>query len=306
MKEANKNYTAVGAFVIAMLAVFIAWITTLSGVTGSTDRYHVLWNNVMGLKPGTQIFFEGYQIGVVESIGRSGGANGGGPNYRVDIEIEKGWPIPDSAVAKTTNPSFLAALVININAGESKSNLEPGSRIPSDEPEDLLGRATGAIATLEETLEFVKPRLEEITNSVSTILSEENARLIEQLLQTLNGRINELLSAENTDNITAIITNLGDVSKDVADLTEGLQTSKDQIDEMLGKVDGLIDEYGDEVGHSLVDLHASLETVSRHIDAIANNLEGATRNLNEFGGQIREDPSVLLRGRDADDGAGAN
>jgi phospholipid/cholesterol/gamma-HCH transport system substrate-binding protein len=141
---------------------------------------------------------------------------------------------------------------------------------------------------------------------VSTILSEENARLIEQLLQTLNGRINELLSAENTDNITAIITNLGDVSKDVADLTEGLQTSKDQIDEMLGKVDGLIDEYGDEVGHSLVDLHASLETVSRHIDAIANNLEGATRNLNEFGGQIREDPSVLLRGRDADDGAGAN
>ncbi len=46
--------------------------------------------------------------------------------------------------------------------------------------------------------------------------------------------------------------------------------------------------------------------MSRHIDAIANNLEGATRNLNEFGGQIREDPSVLLRGRDTDDGAGAN
>ena len=305
MKEANKNYTAVGAFVIAMLAVFIAWITTLSGVTGSTDRYHVLWNNVMGLKPGTQIFFEGYQIGVVESIGRSGEANGGGPNYRVDIEIEKGWPIPDSAVAKTTNPSFLAALVININGGESKTNLEPGSRIPSEEPADLLGRATGAIASLEETLEFVKPRLEEITNSVSTILSEENARLIERLLQTLNDRINELLSAENTDNITAIITNFGDVSKDVADLTEGLQTSKDQIDEMLGKVDGLIDEFGDDVGHSLVDLHASLETVSRHIDAIANNLEGATRNLNEFGGQIREDPNVLLFGREADDD-GAN
>jgi phospholipid/cholesterol/gamma-HCH transport system substrate-binding protein len=281
-----------------MLAVLIAWITVLSGLTGSADRYHILWDNVMGLKPGTQIFFEGYRIGVIESIGRSGEANGGGPNYRVDIETEKGWPIPDSAVAKTTNPSFLAALVININGGESKTNLEPGSRIPSEEPEDLLGRATGAIASLEETLEFVKPRLEEITNSVSTILSEENARLIERLLQTLNDRINELLSAENTDNITAIITNFGDVSKDVADLTEGLQTSKDQIDEMLGKVDGLIDEFGDDVGHSLVDLHASLETVSRHIDAIANNIEGATRNLNEFSGQIRDDPNVLLFGRD--------
>ena len=104
MKEANKNYTAVGAFVLAMLAVLIAWMTVLSGLTGSTDRYHILWDNVMGLKPGTQIFFEGYRIGVIESIGRSGEANGGGPNYRVDIETEKGWPIPDSAVAKTTNP----------------------------------------------------------------------------------------------------------------------------------------------------------------------------------------------------------
>ena len=74
---------------------------------------------------------------------------------------------------------------------------------------------------------------------------------------------------------------------------------------MLTTVDTLIDDHKDDVGHSLVDLHASLETVSRHIDAIANNLEGATRNFNEFSGQIREDPSVLLRGREADDD-GAN
>jgi phospholipid/cholesterol/gamma-HCH transport system substrate-binding protein len=76
---------------------------------------------------------------------------------------------------------------------------------------------------------------------------------------------------------------------------------------MLETVSALIDGHSDDIAHSLVDLHASLETVSRHIDAVANNLEGATRNLNEFGGQIREDPSILLRGREAnDDGGGAN
>jgi phospholipid/cholesterol/gamma-HCH transport system substrate-binding protein len=252
----------------------------------------------MGLKPGTQIFFEGFQIGVVDKIGRSDEADSGGPNYRIDIEIDKGWPIPDSAIAKTTNPSFLAALVVNISAGDSKTNLAPGSRIPSEEPADLLSRATGAIATVEETLEFVKPRLDEITNSVSAILSQENAQQIENLLQTLNDRVNDLLSAENAEHITTIITNLSDVSLDVANLTDGLQITKEQVDAMLGKVDGLIDKHSGDIGHSLVDLHASLETVSRHIDAIANNLEGATRNLNEFGGQIREDPNVLLFGRD--------
>jgi phospholipid/cholesterol/gamma-HCH transport system substrate-binding protein len=307
MKEANRNYTAVGAFVLAMLAVLIAWITVLSGVTGSTDRYYMLWDNVMGLKSGTQIFFEGFQIGVVEKIARSDDAGDGDPNYRVDIAIEKGWPIPDSAMAKTTNPSFLAALVVNIDGGDSKTYLAPGSRIPSEEPEDLLSRATGAIASVEETLAFVKPRLDEITRSVSAILSEENARRIEDLLQTVTDRVDDLLSAENAEHITTILTNLGNVSRDVADLTEGLQVTKEQVDQMLGKVDDLIENHSADIGHSLVDLHASLETVSRHIDAIANNLEGTTRNLNEFGGQIREDPSLLLRGRESeDDGAEDN
>jgi phospholipid/cholesterol/gamma-HCH transport system substrate-binding protein len=305
MKEANRNYTAVGAFVLIMLAVLIIWITALSGVTGSTDRYYILWDNVMGLKPGTQIFFEGYQIGIIKDIGRFEEASGGGENYRVDIEIEKGWPIPDSAMAETTAPSFLAALVVNIEAGESNTNLTPGSQIPSKEPEDLLGAATGVIASVEETLAFMKPRLEEITKSVSSVLSEENAQQIQDLLHTVNTRVNDLLSAENADRITTILTNLSDVSGDVADLTEGLQVTKGQVDEMLETVDALIENHSDDIAHSLVDLHASLETVSRHIDAIANNLEGATRNLNEFGGQIREDPSILLRGREAD-GDGAN
>ena len=44
--------------------------------------------------------------------------------------------------------------------------------------------------------------------------------------------------------------------------------------------------------------------MSRHIDAIASNLEDTTRNAKEFSEQIRKDPSVILRGRNAaDDGA---
>jgi len=307
MKEANRNYTAVGAFVLVMLTVLITWITTLSGLTGSTDRYYILWDNVMGLKSGTQIFFEGYQIGIIKEIGRSDEADDGAKNYRVDIEVERDWPIPDSAVAETTAPSFLAALVVNIEAGESNTRLAPGSEIQSKEPGDLLSAAGDAIASVTETLEFVKPKLESITDSVSSILSEENARQIENLLQTVNDRVEDLLSAENAQRVDTILTNLSNVSQDVASLTGGLRVTKEQVDELLEKIDVLIDTHSDDIGHSLVDLHASLEAVSRHIDAIANNLEGATRNLNEFGGQIRENPGVLLRGRETDDDSpGAN
>jgi len=70
MKEANRNYIAVGAFVLSMLAAVVLWFAALSGLAVSTDQYYILWDNVMGLKPGTQILFEGYQIGLIENIER--------------------------------------------------------------------------------------------------------------------------------------------------------------------------------------------------------------------------------------------
>ncbi len=304
MKEANRNYIAVGAFVLSMLVALVVWFAVLSGVAGSTDRYYILWDNVMGLKPGTQILFEGYKIGLIESIERSPEADSGGPNYRVEIEVEKGWPIPVSAIAETTAPSFLAALVVNIDAGDSDAILDPGSVIRSKEQGDLLSAAGDAMSKISEVLDFMKPKLEEITNSVSSLLSDENSKQIQSMLETLNARVEDVLSKENTQRIELILTNLSAVSQDMLDLTNGLQDTKARVDEALGTVSELIDRSGSDVGHALADLRTSLGAVSRHIDAIARNLEDTTRNANEFSEQIRKDPSVLLRGRDsADDGA---
>jgi phospholipid/cholesterol/gamma-HCH transport system substrate-binding protein len=304
MKEANRNYIAVGAFVLSMLAALVVWFAALSGVTGSTDRYYILWDSVMALKPGTQILFEGYQIGLIESIERAVEPDSDGRNYRVEIEVEKGWPIPESALAKTTAPSFLGALVVNIEAGDSETILEPGSVIRSQEPKDLLIAAGDTMLEVTELIEWVKPRIEEIMNSIGTVLNEESAQQLQSILETLSARINDVLSVENAERVGVILTNLSAVSQNLSNLTGGLQTTKDQVDEILETVDALIDRHSGDFGHSLVDLHASLEAVSRHIDAIARNLEDTTRNANEFSEQIRQDPSVLLRGRDAaDDGA---
>jgi phospholipid/cholesterol/gamma-HCH transport system substrate-binding protein len=304
MKEANRNYIAVGAFVLSMLVAVVLWFAALSGLAVSTDRYYILWDNVMGLKPGTQVLFEGYQIGLIESVERSPDADSGEPNYRVEIEIEKGWPIPHSATAETAAPNFLAAIVINIEGGDSRTILEPGSVIQSEEQGDLLSAAGDAMSKISEVLDFMKPKIEEITNSVGLVLSDENAEQIRSMLETINNRITDVLSAENAQRVDDILTNLSAVAQDMSDLTGGLQTTKTQVNDILGTIEGLIDSSSDDIGHSLVDLHASLEAVSRHIDAIARNLEDTTRNANEFSEQIREDPSVLLRGRDAaDDGA---
>ncbi len=306
MKKANRNYVAVGALVLSMLALLIFWIAVLLGSTSSVDSYYVLWNNVMGLKPGTQILFEGYQIGLIDSIEKADGAHTGGKNYRVNIEVEEGWPIPEGSVAQTASPTVLAALIVNIDAGDSTTLLEPGSEIEGKEQSDLFAAAGDAMSSVSDILEFVKPILEEITSSVSSVLNDENAAQITSLLQTLNTRVSEILSARNAGNIESILTNLNQVSEDVSRLTIGLEETKGEVDRVLGAVTTLMDERKGDVGHALADLHASLETVSRHIDSIANNLDSTVRNANEFSLQIRENPGVLLRGRDVEDDARAD
>ncbi|MFP8880266.1 MAG: MlaD family protein [Myxococcota bacterium] len=303
MKDANRNYIAVGAFVLSMLAVLIVWIAVLSGSAKSTDSYYILWNNVMGLRPGTQVLFEGYQVGLIDSIEKAEGEYTGGKHYRVDIKVEKGWPIPDGSVAETASATPLSALVVNVRAGDATTLLEPGSELQGYEERGLMAAASEAMSSVSDIIKFVEPALEEITASLRSVLNDQNAAQITDLLATLNTRISEILSARNAANIESILSNLNRVSKDVSDLTISLKATRGEIDGVLATVITMMDERDGDIGHALGDLHASLETVARHIDSIANNLDHTARNTNEFSLQIRENPSLLLLGRDVADGA---
>jgi phospholipid/cholesterol/gamma-HCH transport system substrate-binding protein len=78
-----------------------------------------------------------------------------------------------------------------------------------------------------------------------------------------------------------------------------------RLDGLLGSAQGVVDENRDEVALAVGDAQQVLESLARHMEAISHNLEVATRNLNEFSRELRENPAVLLRGREAGDAAPA-
>ena len=93
MRNDKRNYVLVGSFVIAMMALLIIWISMVSGRTGATDDYYVIYDNVMGLNTGVEILFEGYRVGHIEDI--SPVTENGRIRYRVDVSVEQNWPIPE-------------------------------------------------------------------------------------------------------------------------------------------------------------------------------------------------------------------
>jgi phospholipid/cholesterol/gamma-HCH transport system substrate-binding protein len=297
MRDDQKNYILVGVFVIAMLAGLLLWLALLSGRTGATDAYSIRYSDVLGLSAGsTRIYFGGFPVGKIESIER---IDDDDPRlFQLNVSVTRDWKIPQDSVAKITAGSLLASLVINIESGESTTFLQPGAQIPSEEAANLMEIVGETAASFSDfLLDTLKPQI---------------TALVSDLNETMD-QVKALLSQENTGRVASILANLEDVSQEVENITGGLDGTQNQLNDVLKRIDsvlvqvsGLISDNEREIGQSIGDLHESLEAVARHADAIANNLEVTTRNMDEFSQQIREDPGVLLRGREAAKEPGTN
>lgn len=70
MQDSRINYVIVGSFVAVVLAIFIMVVSMLAGRSGATDSYYTVYDNVGGLKFGTQVLYEGYQIALRRGFSR--------------------------------------------------------------------------------------------------------------------------------------------------------------------------------------------------------------------------------------------
>jgi phospholipid/cholesterol/gamma-HCH transport system substrate-binding protein len=298
VRDNQRNYVVVGVFVLAMIAGLVAALALLSGRTGATDLYYTAFDNVTGVEPGTRVLFEGYPIGQIERVRPAG--PGQSPRYRVEMSVVDGWRIPVDSRAQITAPGLLAALTIDIHAGESPEALSPGGTVPGVEAGNVLAAVSTVAGNVNDlTQNVLRPLVETIGQRAPVILA--NLEELSAQLAQAGQRVNQVLSAENRDEFRHILANLQDASAAVKGLAH-------DVSGVLAKVDGLVTENRANVDQALLGLSHSLQAVARHIDAVTQDLEGTTRNMSEFSRRIRHDPGLLIRGGagGADEGDGVS
>lgn len=333
MRTSKISYFAVGLFVLAMLIGIIIAIALLTGRTGATDGYHTYYSNVTGVKFGTQVVYEGYPIGQVVDVTPE--EHEGRMRFRVDFDVTEGWRIPDDSVVRVAAPGLLAAVTLTIDAGESQAALAPQSEITSAESADVfavVADVAGEFGDLSEN--FIKPLLTNVDDAVTQIneflqiggdgrLIAADARdtmsLARSLMSDLQGRIpaitddletilgnvtvtsdrlNTILSDENQDKILGMIDNLNAATQKFDLVLVNLNSILQDVDDLV------LDTEGD-VARTMSESRYIVESVSRNIDSINQNMEGAARNLYEFSRQIRQNPGLLLGGRSPEDAGAA-
>jgi phospholipid/cholesterol/gamma-HCH transport system substrate-binding protein len=320
MKRENINYIVVGIFVLAMLAAFLVVLYQITGRTGPTDEYYVTYSNVTGIKYGTPVLYEGYQVGQVEKILPV--HEGGKTRYHLTLSVKKDWQIPSDSVARIIASGLLSAITIDINEGMSTTMLATGDSIEGVEATNIFAAVNDVAADLRElSRESIRPLIDNLNRHAGTLVadftnltetsirpmidninqkfSQEIIDDLNSLLVKLNDSADRLLNVLDTDNqqhLDQILVNLEAASNALNELLIRIEGTRITMDGVLLNIDNLVENNKENVHASISDLHKSLSAVSRNINAIVHHMEGSSRNIHELSRQIRENPGLILRG----------
>lgn len=331
MRSTKLNYALVGLFVLAALIGMVVSVALLTGRTGATDSYYAIYDNVSGVKFGTQVVYEGYPIGQVTDVKPV--PQGAHMSFRVDFDVIQGWRIPTDSKVQIAAPGLLAAVTLAIHAGESGSALKPGAQVPSEPHHDMfsaLSSVAGEFGDLSRT--ELRPLLENLNRTVASINemlqaggkidqsvsnvnqllkdTRDTIALVRDRLPKIADNIEHFSVSANkvTDSMTAILTPAN--QRKIQDIMTTMQTASHSFDKtlitlnsILADVDDLLLNKKGNAMQTLAQARYITDSIARHIDAINQNVESAARNMNEFTRQIRQNPSLLLGSKAAPDQA---
>ena len=304
MRDTRTNYIVVGTFILGLLAALLIWLAMLSGGTQGAQAYYMEFENVIGLTEGAQILFEGYPVGEIEEMVFARGPESS--VYRVHVAIREGWQIPEDSTAVITQAGLLSSVVVDIREGMSKTMLSPGDRIPSLGATNILTTMSEVAHKLGELSDTsLKPLLDNLAEGTESLKDlGEDAPIILENLKTFTVQLNETTVRVNSlldrtgGSVETILSDVETTSKNISTLTAGFRETSQRLDALLVSLNTLVDANRKDIDHSVEDLHHTLEVVASHVQEISYNLEATTRNMNELTAEIRQNPGLIIRGRE--------
>lgn len=202
--ETRANFLLIGSFVLVVAAgavVFVVWLARVD-IDRAVDRYRIYFEgSVAGLSVGSDVRYRGIKAGTVTDIGI---APQDPSRVRVDVEIRADTPIREGDEASLQLQGITGVAYVGIEGATAEG-----------------APLTAGAAQAPPVIPSRPSRFEELYQSAPELLS----RGIELL-----DRASYLLRDENQRRITAILTDLNDVSATIA-------AHRGEIERVLGALD---------------------------------------------------------------------
>lgn len=303
--ETRANYTAVGAFVLALAAavfVFVIWLAKVQFDKSIQPYYIMVTGTVTGLVEGGPVRYRGVNVGTVSDI-RINPENV--EEVRLTIEVPEDTPIKTDAIASLEPVGVTGGVYVEIQGGSKDAPLlrEKVSGIPV-----IPSRPSSIAAVLSKAPEVLE-NLMKISNRLTLLLNDDNQKSIGTLLANLaqaSGNANDTmrnanllivdlrrqadtLSKQANVLMTTANDTVGKVGRDTTVITAELAKTSKEINKLSASLAGMIEENREPIRDFTATGLYDLSQLLIHLQDLTNNLSRVSRRL-------ERDPTDLLFG----------
>lgn len=299
--EREANYTAVGAFVLLVLAMaglFVYWYSDSRDHRDYT-RYEIYFaGSVSGLSRGSAVRYLGVDVGrvVAMRIDRRSSAR-----VQIIADIDSSAPISDRTVAQLSLQGVTGLLYIDLI--ENTGNIVETEPVESDRY-PVIASARSNFDLFFSSLPQLVAKASDTLERVNRILGDENIASLTATVRNLEKASGHLPNtAANADalvadlraatkDFNATMANLRSLSeKSVPEVTASLtkmRVTADNLASASARLDQFIVENEREIGSFTRDGLPEAERLLR-------DARSAAIEMRELSRQLREQPSTLLR-----------
>lgn len=296
--ETKTNYTLVGAVVLLLLVGLLFAFLWLS-VGFNKKTYHpytvYLSEAASGLSKDAPVKFNGVQVGFVHEIR----LNKEDPRQvEIILDIEAGTPITTSTSATLISQGITGVTYIGLTAGSS--DLAPLQKMPG-EPYPVIPARPSLFNQLDSLLKEVSESIEKVSVQAEHVFNEENANNVRHILNNLE-KITTAIS-RNDKNIDSTIKNADVFLKNLAKSSNQMPHLLKQIETGVGQFKAMADSLtkaGGSVTSTMGSGRNTLDKLSQETLAPAaillRRLNAISANLEKISNEMRQNPSVVIRG----------
>lgn len=300
--ETKVNYIIVGAFVLALTVALVAgilWLSASKRYSAEYDTYVAyMQESVSGLNLNAPVKYRGVEVGQVRKIMLD---KTNLEQVQLELAIERGIPIRQDTIATIRSQGLTGIAFIELSGG---SNNAPILEAASSKPYPVIKTGTSLLGRLDTSMTGLITSLNKTTDSLNAILDESNRGSLKRILAdvaTLTGTIaahkNELDKAVSNASLT--MEGVAKVSVQLPDLMQKISRSAEAVEKMAkeaGRASASVNKTFEGVGP---DAKRFATEALPELERMAVTMREMMSSLQRVTEQLENDPSLLLRGKEA-------
>ncbi|KTD57639.1 MlaD family protein [Legionella shakespearei] len=296
--ESKTNYTIVGLVVLILTAGLLSAALWLSvGFNQKEYSFYTVYlhESAAGLSEDSPVKFNGVKVGFVKRIR----LNKNDPRQvEILLSIEQGTPVTTSTSATLISQGITGVTYVGLSAGSP--TLTPLQKMPG-EPYPVIPAKPSLFNQLDSILKEVSENVNKVSNQTQRIFNEENATYIKNSLANIE-QLTAVFARDSSHIDHSLVSadlfleNMAKVSKDFPQMLQELKTGINKFNSLAES----ISIAGKDVSKTMVAGKNTIDKLSQQTIppaiVLLRRLNNIAANLEKVSNEMRQNPSVVIRG----------